>query len=210
MISEMRKRKGQNDPVLPQYSSVMSQSQRHSAHRKNRRRNICKQTIRNCLACLLIIGLAGGAIIRFVPAERLEKHKTKLHHHRKKVVAYAKKHKHKVIQPLKNIAKIAKNRKFSLFKSRQVVTCPNGAKGLLNDDYCDCSDGRDEPLTSACSHILVQKNTFACSDGSGFVFSSRVGDGVKDCADGSDEGITSKARLRRTPGIHEIMDLNSV
>jgi len=68
------------------------------------------------------------------------------------------------------------------------VVCPDGSKGYLNDDYCDCSDGSDEPRTSACSDVLVHKPTFACGDGSGLViFASRVGDGVRDCSDGSDE-----------------------
>ena len=67
------------------------------------------------------------------------------------------------------------------------IKCVDGNIGWMDDDYCDCPDGADEPNTSACSHILVDKRTFACKDGSGVVFSSRVNDGVKDCADGSDE-----------------------
>lgn len=210
MISSVRKRKGPADPVLPHHASDMSHLASAHGHRKHRRRTNWTQTLKNCFVCIFILGLVGVAIVRFVPAEHLEKHKTKFHHHRKKVVEFANKHKHKVIQPLKEIAKIAKKQKFPSLKSRKTVTCPNGSKGYLNDDYCDCSDGRDEPKTSACSHILVQKDTFACADGSGFVFASRVGDGVHDCADGSDEGATLKSRLRRTPGIHEIMDFNSI
>ena len=59
--------------------------------------------------------------------------------------------------------------------------------GRLNDDYCDCPDGSDEPNTSACSHLLVQQPTFHCANGSLVLFASRVSDGIQDCPDGSDE-----------------------
>jgi len=52
----------------------------------------------------------------------------------------------------------------------------------LNDDYCDCTDGTDEPSTSACVHAY-----FVCSSGGTRIPSSRVNDGVCDCCDGSDE-----------------------
>jgi hypothetical protein len=67
------------------------------------------------------------------------------------------------------------------------IICPDGTKGILNDDYCDCSDGSDEPQTSACSQILVRIMSFACADGLSFTYPSRVKDGIVDCADGSDE-----------------------
>lgn len=67
------------------------------------------------------------------------------------------------------------------------VRCPDGAEGILNDDYCDCADGSDESTTSACSHITVQNSMFHCLDKTGTIYTSRVRDGVKDCIDGSDE-----------------------
>lgn len=58
----------------------------------------------------------------------------------------------------------------------------------VNDDYCDCLDGSDEPGTNACAN-----GHFFCSsqvnyrEYSRLVPSSRVNDGICDCCDGSDE-----------------------
>lgn len=61
----------------------------------------------------------------------------------------------------------------------------------LNDDYCDCPDGSDEPGTSACSghhhtpHFYCHNTGFFPAK----IHLSRIGDGIceEDCCDGSDE-----------------------
>lgn len=68
----------------------------------------------------------------------------------------------------------------------------DGAEGdivraSVDDDFCECRDGKDEPNTSACSHLRLQ---FTCNNKGAkmvAIFSSRVRDGICDCCDGSDE-----------------------
>ncbi|KAF8403998.1 hypothetical protein HHK36_012108 [Tetracentron sinense] len=74
------------------------------------------------------------------------------------------------------------------FKS-EIIKCKDGSKKIskaqLNDDFCDCPDGTDEPGTSACPG-----GKFYCQNAGHVpisVFSSRVNDGICDCCDGSDE-----------------------
>ncbi|CAD7948072.1 unnamed protein product [Amoebophrya sp. A25] len=67
---------------------------------------------------------------------------------------------------------------------------------MINDGFCDCLNGLDEPETSACAGLTsetvgdVQPNLFFCKNEgakSKFVYSSQVSDGICDCCDTSDE-----------------------
>eukprot|EP01018_Ginkgo_biloba_P017188 Gb_23319 [translate_table: standard] len=69
------------------------------------------------------------------------------------------------------------------------IMCKDGSKSFsrdrLNDNFCDCADGTDEPGTSACP-----EGKFYCINAGDTplrLFSSRVNDGICDCCDGSDE-----------------------
>eukprot|EP01006_Ploeotia_vitrea_P063945 TRINITY_DN8659_c0_g1_i2.p1 TRINITY_DN8659_c0_g1~~TRINITY_DN8659_c0_g1_i2.p1 ORF type:complete len:449 (-),score=117.27 TRINITY_DN8659_c0_g1_i2:108-1343(-) len=55
---------------------------------------------------------------------------------------------------------------------------------FVNDDYCDCPDGSDEPATSACSYKFYCTNAGHIAEE---LPSSRVNDGICDCCDGTDE-----------------------
>jgi protein kinase C substrate 80K-H len=77
--------------------------------------------------------------------------------------------------------------------SHQAWTCLDGSKEIawsaVNDDFCDCRDGSDEPGTSACPN-----NKFYCRNEGhigAIIRSSHVNDGLceQECCDGSDEPL---------------------
>lgn len=79
-----------------------------------------------------------------------------------------------------------------LYAPADTFTCLDGRLTIkytqVNDDFCDCFDGSDEPGTSACPN-----GQFLCENTghkSITIPSSRVNDGICDCCDSSDEYAT--------------------
>lgn len=91
-----------------------------------------------------------------------------------------------------------------------VFGCADGSAFLwlaaVNDDYCDCADGSDEPGTAACAHSdeanAFQQPSFECTrlkrDGQSIVVQripvSMVDDGICDCCDGADETHSTQCK----------------
>lgn len=85
--------------------------------------------------------------------------------------------------------------KASLYSPTKDFTCFDGSSTIpftyVNDDYCDCFDGSDEPGTSACLNGI-----FHCTNAGHRpqnIPSSQVNDGVCDCCDGTDEYANPEA-----------------
>ncbi|KAL5285227.1 hypothetical protein ACFFRR_007150 [Megaselia abdita] len=79
--------------------------------------------------------------------------------------------------------------------SKNMFHCLSDSKAIpysrVNDDFCDCADGSDEPSTNACAngkfYCRYQKRHITGRGRDFYIPSSRVNDRVCDCCDGSDE-----------------------
>nr|XP_031833510.1 glucosidase 2 subunit beta [Nomia melanderi] len=76
-----------------------------------------------------------------------------------------------------------------LYSPDQDFQCLDGSLLIpfsrVNDDYCDCADGSDEPGTSACTN-----GSFYCENSghkARYIPSTWVNDGICDCCDATDE-----------------------
>nr|CAG4717052.1 unnamed protein product [Naegleria fowleri] len=86
----------------------------------------------------------------------------------------------------------SEQQQFQCLQSKEMISFDS-----VNDNYCDCKDGSDEPGTSACSNAVLSFNSdtkFYCKNKyfkPQYISHSKVNDGVCDCCDGSDENFAS-------------------
>lgn len=178
LTSKLRKRRQPSGPILPHHNESSVSNGVSSNRRIRPRKRSMQQTTKLIFVLLSIISLAAVGVWHFASApfeKNGSSHRSFIHRIREKAL---------VRQWATNKRKRLPHHSNKVYAE---MTCPDGSKGLIDDNYCDCADGSDEPSTSACSNILVQKASFICKNGTGAIYPSRVRDGIQDCPDGSDE-----------------------
>ena len=182
--SNLRKRFRNNDMILPltqHDSAAAASSVRPFKGKRRKRRSYWKSILWNGCAGTCATLVSATLSVIFLPTTWFQ-------------VDYKHQVQRAATQMWKNRLLLQQNhgpkQRFQTHAELESIRCTDGTIGWMNDNYCDCPDGRDEPTTSACSHILIQSPTFACTDNDGnpiLIFASRLRDGIMDCSDGSDE-----------------------
>ncbi|CAG4946209.1 unnamed protein product [Colias eurytheme] len=77
--------------------------------------------------------------------------------------------------------------------SKNEFKCRNSEQHIpfefVNDDFCDCDDGTDEPSTNACPAGVFYCDTQFPKSSINSIPSGLLNDGICDCCDGSDEWL---------------------
>lgn len=98
-----------------------------------------------------------------------------------------------IMEAFKKVSDVQREAHGESYQIGEVFACRDNSNkfAIMNDDYCDCADGFDEPLSNACSHVLVAKKRFNCggTEKDKFIYVSRLNDGVCDCVNGADEWL---------------------
>jgi hypothetical protein len=198
--SRVRQRRSQlqhddddDDNVLPLHNAPPMSKGRVKGLKKRRKRRacskLCMSLTKTCLAGASAALVWGALSVVFMPSttwlqvdykHQVQKAATRIY---QKVIRHQQHQQH--MDSNSGFGLVANHLRPTPYES---MYCPDGSMGWINDNYCDCLDGSDEPQTSACSYRLVHHKTFVCHDDSShLIYASRVGDGVWDCKDGSDE-----------------------
>eukprot|EP00525_Craspedostauros_australis_P004644 CAMPEP_0198119372 /NCGR_PEP_ID=MMETSP1442-20131203/25361_1 /TAXON_ID= /ORGANISM="Craspedostauros australis, Strain CCMP3328" /LENGTH=210 /DNA_ID=CAMNT_0043777823 /DNA_START=269 /DNA_END=901 /DNA_ORIENTATION=- len=201
--TKLRKRRhdhSTNDTVLPHHYPQQHQHQAQKGastpkshkrvfkKKRYHRRTVFWNLLRTCLGGMAASVVSGSLSLMLLPSEWIQvDYKHQVQNAASRVVQNIRRRRH----PNHGDRKPTTSSMDEVLQ-QQKFTCSDGVTiAYLNDGYCDCEDGMDEPNTPACSYLTIQDAVFHCVDGTTTIYASRILDGVRDCPDGSDEDENS-------------------